>query len=187
MWSLTTREEGMDTSIAKLSAFKSIRARHAIGNDTAAMVVSTRFNDDSARPRALLFTLVKQNDRWLIRDVLMDSPENTQRRVEGFATYPGVKFHVRPADIAGEWESGFLVRARHSFNADGSGETTLPKEPASSFRWSVNGDVFTLQFGDKVLEGRIVRMEDDLFAVRYKDGNQWGYHRVRESNPRRNP
>jgi hypothetical protein len=25
-------------------------------------------------------------------------------------------------------------------------------------------------------------MEDDFFAVRYSDGNQWGYHRVREAS-----
>jgi hypothetical protein len=191
MWSLTTRESGMDTGIRKLSDFESIRAKHVLGSDIAAMVVSTRFKDDSARPRALLFTLVKQNARWLIRDLLMDTPDNIQRRVEGFASYPGVKFDVRSEDIVGEWTSGFLVRARHSFKPDGTGEQDIQngEKRARSFRWEVNGDVLRT-FGDQLdpygspaTEGRIVRMEDDFFAVRYSDGNQWDYHRVPATSP----
>jgi len=172
----------MDTGIRKLAAFPSIRARHTLGNDTAAMIVSTQFEDDSGRPRALLFTLVKQNARWLIRDVLTDTSENIQRRVEGFAAYPGVKFDVRPQDIVGEWESGFLVHARHSFKPDGTGETHKTKDDKTpeSFRWEINGDVLKLHSGDKVTEGVIVRMEDDLFAVRYGKSTQWGYHRVKK-------
>jgi hypothetical protein len=190
MWSLTTRETGMDTGIRKLADFETIRAKHVLGSDTAAMVVSTRFKDDAARPRALLFTLVKQNGRWLIRDSLMDTPDNIQRRVEGFAAYPGVKFDARPEDIVGEWKSGFLVKARHSFNPDGTGEREVQKDEkrAPSFRWEVTGDVFRI-FGDQLdpgagagIEGRIVRIEDDFFAVRYADGQQWGYHRVAETN-----
>ena len=175
----------MDTGVKDLDQFASIRARHALLGESAAMVVSTRFNDNAARPRALLVSLIRQGNHWRVRDVIQDSPENVQHRIEGFAAYPGVRFHVLPAEIVGDWTSGFLSRARHTFHLDGTGEVRDPRslEPRR-FRWELKGDLLRIRAGDDVTEGKIVRVDHDLFAVRYPDGNQWGFHRAKATERR---
>ena len=78
-----------------------------------------------------------------------------------------------------------LSSTRHVFRADGSGTTesldsngTVEK---SEFTWQLDGDRLKRTFPSaKITEGRIVRVEEDLFAVRYSKNTQTGYRRVRK-------
>lgn len=155
MWKLTTRESGVapSASLAETWQFKSIRARHVLGTATAAMVISSRYSDNAGRARVLQFLLVNQNGKWLIRQSGESSPGDAQRRVEGFAAYPGVRFDVRPDDILGDWETfNWKDPTPYSLKADGTGETRSAGGPNPGkvvpLNWELKGDVFRLNYGD---------------------------------------
>jgi len=174
--------------VSKAWAFKSIRAKYALGNDSAAMVVSTPYNDNAGRTRVLLCTLVKRDGRWLIHEHLYGNPEDIQLRVAGFAACPGVKYDVRAEELAGKWKTVFFGggSALHSFKPGGSGETQEMKGAhrgeTTRFRWEVQGNVFRRHYADKTYDGTIIRLDEDRFVVRYGDG-QVGYERVTEAAP----
>lgn len=109
--------------------------------------------------------------------------------MEGFAAYSGVRFDVRREDLAGEWISGFLIKARHTFNPDGTGEDRVREmrdgpETVTPFRWDVKGDIFNRYSEGSpgaVIQGKIVRLEPAFFSVRYTNGT-WGYSRPSRVN-----
>jgi hypothetical protein len=185
MWPLTTRESSAAGSIdlAQTWALKSIQPKYALGNGTAAMVVSTRFKDNAGRLRALLFSLVKSQDRWLVREYFNDSPENIQRRVEGFVAHPGVSYDVRSDDMLGDWTDAF-ASIEHRFKPDGFGEVRKRLPDAKDrkerdFRWELEGDLLRQIYpGQQNIEAKIVRLDDDVVVMRYSDGAQATFQRV---------
>jgi peroxiredoxin/Leucine-rich repeat (LRR) protein len=187
MWALTTREHGgLSLEVSEAWAFKTIRPKYVLGNDTAAMVVSSRYQDNAGRPRVLLCTLVKRDGRWLIHEHLHGTPQDLALRVAGFAAYPGVRYDVRPEDIVGQWKTVFFGGGSsfHTFKPDGSGETHEVKGghagETTPFRWEVQGDLFRRHSATEVYDGTIIQLDDDQFVVRHRDG-QVGYQRVAEA------
>jgi hypothetical protein len=177
MWALTTREHGMETLIRDLWEFKNIKARQVLGNRQNAVALSNRFKDNSGRERVLQFFLVKRGGKWLIDEMVQDSPENAQRRIEGFMVHPGVVYDVRVEDLTGEWSS-LLGQTRYTLNAEGAGKSE--GNTSKDFHWELNGDkVRFIHSADEIMEGKVVRLEDDMFALKFSKNSQSSYHRVK--------
>ena len=183
MWDQTTRESGGAYSVdfQKTWAFKNIKPRHVLGSDVAAMVYSDPYQNNAGRTRVFLAALVRKDGRWLIQQNMDDTPENIYRRVDGFAAHPGVKFEIATDELMGEWLNGGFITSKMILGPDGKGTSRVSRgtdRGDKPFTWEVKGNKFRTQYNESVQEGEIIRLEHDLFVVKFSDGNLAGYHRA---------
>ncbi|HKS38749.1 MAG TPA: protein kinase, partial [Verrucomicrobiae bacterium] len=184
MWNLTTRESGGAGSVDLKNTweFDKIKAYSLAADDALAMVVSTGYKDNAGQERVIVFSLIKRDGRWLIRENAVTTPEGAESRIEGFTAHPGVKHDVRREDIIGRWTEAFFSPAIYSFSADGNFSMSFRVVGGSRTNlqglWRLEDDRLTYRTGAGSTTGRVVRMREDFFQLKFPDGNLNSFHRM---------
>lgn len=183
LWDLTTRDSAAAPSVdtQRLWRLKSIRPAYHIGGEKIAMVVTHPYEDNAGRTRVHYFLLNKTEGKWLILRADYGSPEDAQKRVEGFRMHPGIRYSVKPDSLVGDWLLVFFspIYLTHHANGElemsyrGTNGTTVTKVGT----WSVKGDVYTQIVGGKKASGRINSLTHKSFHYSLPNGNTVGYER----------
>lgn len=170
-------------TLQKLWAKDEIYARHWLGNDTAAMVLTNRIRDNSGRSRVLRFYLAKIDGKWLLDQSEFYPPEDVEKQLYGFLAHPGVKFHVEKAHLVGTWSSQFFVAGsiETTFNKDGSMKIVENLRDGTTVKtgtWSLNGNRIGITLDVKTQLGTIVFNSEDRISISYGKGGTMGYDRI---------
>jgi hypothetical protein len=180
--------------IHRLQNGAQIEPKRSLGSGEAAMVVTSRFKDNSDRERVAYFYLRRQDGRWLIYESELASPDDAQRRVEGFAAHPGVKFDARREDFVGTWiGGGFLIPISHTFEADGSYTSRFKNEQGAETvhkgTWEFDQRTSSLlrrSDGNLQIMGSVIQLGEDFFQLGSGEGRRTGFHRQKEPSEKPN-
>jgi beta-lactamase regulating signal transducer with metallopeptidase domain len=180
LWNLSVRDSAAAPSVdtQRLWALRSIRPEFQLGSDEAAMVVTTPYRDNSGRDRVHYFLLTRKTNRWLIARAEYGSPDDAQKRVEGFQMYPGVRHNVQPSQLVGDWVLAFFSHTYLKLHADG--RLSLSHSGSTDRRsgtWSVKGDIFTQTLDGETTSSRIRSITRDSFRYALPNGNVAGFKR----------
>jgi hypothetical protein len=183
MWDLTTRESGGAGSVDLRNTwpFEKIKAYTLALTSNAAMVVTTRYHDNAGRERMIVFTLVKRDGRWLIRDHAVASPDQAESRLKGFTAASDARFDVRAMDIIGRWIQPFFAPAQTEFKEDGIFSTsfrTVSGQTNLHGRWTLEEDRLSYFTSAGGVTGRVVRVREDFFQMKFADGTLSGFERL---------
>lgn len=179
IWNLTTRARNVSWSLTLMDFMEhdQIHPVHQLGNAEQAMVFSAPFKNNSDQERVFYAILLKRDGKWLINEDELSTPEAVKGMVQGFLLNPGVKFHVQPEELIGEW--GFPCASTLAFRSNGTGvriiegPSGVPERP-ERFRWEVSGDTLVSHWKDRTETEVITWMMDDAFRTRGKDSETEG-------------
>lgn len=187
LWDLTTRDSAAAPSVGtqRLWQLKTIRTSHQIGGKDVAMVVTHPYEDNSGRARVLYFLLNRVDDKWLIARADYGSPEDAQKRVEGFRMHPGMRYNVSRESLVGDWLLVFFSPTYLTHHANGSLEMSYQGTNGTTITnagtWSVKGDVYTQVIDGKKTSGQISSLTHRSFRYQLPNGNGVGYERRQRS------
>ena len=191
LWDLTTRDPAAAPSVGtqQLWQLKAIRPSHQVGGEDVAMVVTHPYEDNSGRARVHYFLLNRVDNKWLIARADYGSPEDAQKRVEGFRLHRGMRYTVRPESLVGDWLQVFFNSTYSTYHANGSLEMSYRETNGTTVTnvgtWSVKGDVYTQVIDGKKTSGRISSLTHSTFGYKLPNGNGVGFER--RQRPSRKP
>lgn len=202
-WALTTRSKGLNAhhDLPRVANKEQLRVDRALGNKTAAVVVTNRFrHPDADVDRAFVFWLVKRDDTWLINISYVDDPQVIDEQVRGFLMGASPVWHVTKEDLVGMWETGpgapggtgpIACGSQFHLKADGNFELAWwgPGGPLDGTEvqhgtWQMDGDRIVRVLDQQRLVSRIAWFDRDLLVLQ-ADEITWRnslsgthYHRV---------
>jgi hypothetical protein len=152
-----------------------LRVQRSLGNDSVAMVITNSVRDNSGRDRAMAFRLVRRDDVWLIDASDWADPEDIDERLRGFQSHGDIRWHVTESDILGKWLVPWFVRDEYIFLGDGTLKNTY-RTTETIGSWQLRGDRFRWTIGENsatepLVWPRVVWVSEELFQVRWPDGN----------------
>ena len=193
-WALTCNDNaGWSQSLTESPDLGTVKPMHQLGDDAAAMVVTSTFIGDAGRTRVVLFQLKKVDSQWRIDSHALRTPPDASLAMDGFKANPSVRYDLQPGEIRGSWHE---LSQRVAFRPDGTGnhqelvavEATGQCEwmKATDLKWSVSGS--TLNLTHPLIGGpvEIIRMDAGLFHGRRPDGRSFSFYRD-EKQPETKP
>jgi hypothetical protein len=164
-----------------------VRVERSLGNERAAAVVTSSWENARDGERALLFWLVRRDGSWRINKSNSLESRVVDERLRGFLEAGDVCWHVQRHQLVGHWEAGpgtppggggvacgsrlqFSDNHRYRLVAWGPGGPDPEYDDVSQGVWRFANGQIRLSHQDRIHECRVAWMANNLLVVESPDG-----------------